>query len=173
MYLFLKKDNIPLILVLLTVIIAVLFSFLLYLSIGYTTYLDTKNLAFANVSKDFTFNVDSVKLFERKQHLTINGYIFKQGKNISKVFSYFVLYDEQEGNYLLLPSKMVVREDVEKKLTTTKKEKIKNCGISSKVNINKINRNHTYKIYVLYQNDDNNVLVYMHKRINGLGEVIK
>lgn len=165
------KTNFPFLFICFSLIIAISFAFALYWSISYSPYLDTSNISIDDSNLNFEFSVDKVEYNQLNQYLIIQGWVFKKDEDIKNVSSYYVLYDEQESKYIRLPSKMVTRNDVPKNLKVG--YKISNCGIASMIKINKLNKTHTYKIYVLYGNNDNNILVYMHKKINGIGDIIK
>lgn len=165
------KSNMPFFLVCISVFTSLVFAVLLYLSIGHTSDIDTTHITFDNNSENFKFYIDTIDYTKQKKYLSISGWIFKIGEDIKTVNSYYALYNEQDNKYIRLPSKMVVRDDVPKHFKIN--HKISNCGIKSIVKINKLNPNHTYKLYVLYQNNKNNFLVFTNKQINGTGEIIK
>lgn len=165
------KNNTPFMLVCISVFISLLFAAMLYLSINYASKIDIASITFDNNSENFKHNVDKIDYTKQNKYLSISGWIFKKDEDIKIVSSYYALYDEQDNKFIKLPSKMVTRNDVPKHFKINKK--ISNSGIKSIIKLNKLNPNHTYKLYVLYQNNENNFLVFTNKQINGKGEIIK
>lgn len=143
------------------IVILIIFTFIL------TIYLSYKITPAINITKydldnnTIQFYIDDINI--KGNALSIFGWAFKIGEDIKLYKSNYVLYDEMEDKYIKLNTKMVIRPEVAEKLEIN--NDIKHCGMHSMVDIKNFDKNHTYKLYILYENNNNKLLKNTDKEI--------
>ena len=160
------ESVIPFILVVLSGVLSLIVAFILFMSFKYTPKIDTDGITFDDPSVRYVIDTLSTD----NGTLSLVGWAAQVETDINSFQSYFALYDEQENEYYQLKTKMVVREDVARVLKA--ETNIKNCGLRSITDLDMLNPDHTYRVCILYENNENHILMHTNKKINGMGELL-
>lgn len=161
-----KKSIISFTLVLFSGLGAIMVAAALYLSFQYYPVVDIEEMIVDDPS--VRYSIESIEV--HGETLLITGWALQPNAEAISVFrTYFVLYDEQNEQYRMMKTKMNAREDVPQTLGLG--EKLKNCGLVSKIELDRLQEDHLYEVCIYYGNDDNQSLLHTGKWVNSLGEV--
>lgn len=93
-------------------------------------------------------------------NILIEGWAIVKNSEIRKFETNFIIFEEQTDKFYKVPSTMKLRPDVTQHFTDDSNVNYDKCGILGILKANKLKFPlDTYKIYILYKNDDYNFIV--------------
>lgn len=109
-------------------------------------YVDEENFYFH--IDEFLYEVDNIK---------IRGYGFFTNEDIKKFKNHIILKEKNSEKYLLVPTVMEIRQDVEDTLGNG--NKIKYSGFISNIDARKLEFEKIYEVFYLYESNNNKMLI--------------
>ena len=94
----------------------------------------------------------------------IDGWACRQDEEIKKVLCWVVLKDIEENKYFKINTLLVKRKDVTQAIADG--VNYDNSGFTAKINKSLLKKNTQYQIYILYLNNDNQVLINTNKNLS-------
>lgn len=148
------KKKVIIILVIICVLLCVIFCGIIFVKMNISKKIEVTDFQIAQ--EQYNFDLESVE--ESNHFYTIQGWANKiDTKNLSYDMK-IVLHHKISNEYLAFRAEMVLRDDLE----VTEKEKELNyrfSGFASKINKHFLDKNTEYEVYILYQNNQDNVLI--------------
>ena len=117
---------------------------------------------FSTDTRGFLFNLDEV--VNDGSFLLIDGWACRQNEEIKKVLCWVVLKDIKENKYFKISTLLVKRSDVTQAINDG--VNYDNSGFTAKINKSLLKKNTQYQIYILYLNNDNQVLINTNKNLS-------
>ena len=117
---------------------------------------------FSTDIRGFLFNIDEV--VNEESFFIIDGWACRQDEEIKKVLCWVVLKDIEENKYFKINTLLVKRKDVTQAIADG--VNYDNSGFTAKINKSLLKKNTQYQIYILYLNNDNQVLINTNKNLS-------
>lgn len=113
------------------------------------------------VLENMHYGIDTNEVKDNK-YVIISGWVLQLNVDISSFDTYVLLKDESTGDFYKIPTVMQIRDDLNTIFQDGKD--YMNSGFYAKGNIDAL-RESTYKIYLLYMNNDKKTIINCEKSI--------
>ena len=107
---------------------------------------------------DLAFNLENKSIVDNEK-LLLSGTVYKKKESINSFHTYILLKAEKSDNhFLVLPTSLVKREDISHQYGEGGMYNYNNSGFNATINLNKLDSNKRYEVFVLYMNNDDRAL---------------
>lgn len=126
-----------------------------------------------NVQGDNTFYVQTdmsngeyksdIQIKDEKKYFVLSGFCYKLNERVKKFDISVVLKENGTDNYILIPTHLVIRNDLSRKENMTDKHgnfaMYDASGFDTRIRKNRLLHNNKYKVYILYKSNNENTLI--------------
>lgn len=110
-----------------------------------------------------------IQIKDEKKYFVFSGYCYKLNERIQKFDISIALKENGKDSYILIPTHLVVRNDISRKENVTEKQgnfaMYDASGFETRIRKNRLLHNNKYEIYILYKSNNENTLIDTGKSI--------
>ena len=110
-----------------------------------------------------------IQIKDEKKYFILSGFSYKLNERIQKFDISIALKENGKDNYILIPTHLVIRNDLSRKENVTEKQgnfaMYDASGFETKIRKNWLSHNNKYKVYILYRSNNENTLIDTEKSI--------
>jgi hypothetical protein len=151
--------------IIIILLIIVLLCATFFIGLNYTDLHSLKKINITNAKIDSTgkvlYSIDSIE--KKAKNIIISGWAAKKDTPSVRIKIYLLIKQKDSNTYYAMNTEIKIREDIISNFNNN--PAYKNSGFESMVRDTKLKVNTLYEVYILYENDNDDILIPTGKTI--------